>query len=48
MKLDSDTIADAAGRIGIKPEELAAVLQRGSAVDYKAADYLFHGSSPRQ
>lgn len=48
MKLDSNTIAEAAQRIGIKPEEFAAVLQRGTAVDYRAGDYLFHESSPRQ
>src|SRR5262245_29963932 len=48
MKLDSNTIAEAAQRIGIKPEELAAVLQRGTAVSYQAGDYLFHESTPRQ
>ena len=48
MKLDSNTIADAAQRIGIKAEELSAVLQRGTAVAYKAGDYLFHESTPRQ
>src|SRR5215472_14923612 len=48
MKLDSTTIADAAQRIGIKPEELAAVLHRGAAVSYQAGDYLFHESTPRQ
>src|SRR6185295_12498653 len=48
MKLDTDTIAEAAQRIGIKPEELSAVLQRGTAVSYKAGDYLFHESTPRQ
>jgi len=48
MKLDSNTIAEAAQRIDIQPEELAAVLQRGSATDYKAGDYLFHESTPRQ
>src|SRR6478609_6591070 len=48
MKLDSNTIAAAAQRIGIKPEELAAVVQRGAAVTYKAGDYLFHESAPRQ
>ena len=48
MKLDSNTIAEAAQRIGIKAEELAAVLQRGAAVTYKAGDYLFHESTPRQ
>src|SRR4249920_2935481 len=48
MTLDANTIAEAAQRIGIKPEELAAVLQRGTAVDYKGGDYLFHESTPRQ
>ena len=48
MKLDSDTIAEAARRIGIKPEELAAVLQRGTAVSYQGGDFLFHESTPRQ
>ena len=48
MKLDSQTIAEAAQRVGIKAEELAAVLQRGTAVSYKAGDYLFHESTPRQ
>jgi aspartate ammonia-lyase len=48
MKLDANTIAEAAQRIGIKPDELAAVLQRGTAVHYKPADYLFHESAPRQ
>src|SRR5262245_20360446 len=48
MKLDSNTIAEAAQRIGIKAEELASVLQRGTAVSYKAGDYLFHESTPRQ
>lgn len=48
MKIDSKTIDDAAQRIGIKAEELAAVLQRGGAVTYKAGDYLFHESTPRQ
>src|SRR5436190_12050746 len=48
MKLDSDTIADAAQRIGIKGEELSAVLQRGTSVTYRPGDYLFHESTPRQ
>ena len=48
MKLDSNTIAEAAQRIGIKAEELAAVLQRGAEVTYQAGDYLFHESTPRQ
>jgi aspartate ammonia-lyase len=48
MKLNSDTIAAAAQRIGINPEELAAVLQRGTSVTYQGGDYLFHESTPRQ
>jgi aspartate ammonia-lyase len=48
MKLDSNTVAEAAQRVGIKADELAAVLQRGTAVKYKAGDYLFHESTPRQ
>jgi aspartate ammonia-lyase len=48
MKIDDTTVAQAAQRIGIKPEELRAVLQRGKAVSYKAGDYLFHESTPRQ
>src|SRR4030095_2208960 len=48
MKLDSNTIAEAAQPIGIKAEELAAVLHRGAAVSYPPGDYLFHESTPRQ
>src|SRR6266576_4552732 len=48
MKLDQNTIAEASLRIGIKAEELAAVLHRGEAVSYKGGDYLFHESAPRQ
>lgn len=48
MKLDSHTIAEAAQNIGISAEDLAAVLQRGTAVSYPAGDYLFHESTPRQ
>ena len=48
MKLDTNTIAEAARRVGIKDEELAAVLQRGAAVTYGAGDYLFHESTPRE
>src|SRR5678815_1284275 len=48
MKLDSQTIAEAAQRIGIKSEELAAVVQRGKSVTYGAGDYLFHESAPRE
>jgi aspartate ammonia-lyase len=47
MKLDDNRIAEAAQRIGIKPDELKAVLERGTAVDYKPGDYLFHESTPR-
>jgi aspartate ammonia-lyase len=48
MKLDPETIAEGARRIGIKAEELSAVLQRGAPVTYKGGDYLFHESAPRQ
>ena len=48
MNLNSETIADAAQRIGIKPDELAAVVRHGQGVKYQAADYLFHESMPRQ
>jgi aspartate ammonia-lyase len=48
MKLDPNAITAAAQRIGIKPGELSAVLQRGKSVTYQAGDYLFHESSPRQ
>jgi aspartate ammonia-lyase len=48
MKLDSKTIAKAAQRIGIKQDELAALMRRGMSVTYRAGDYLFHESTPRQ
>lgn len=48
MKLNTNTISEAARRIGIKAEELAAILERGTAVTYQAGDYLFHESAPRQ
>jgi aspartate ammonia-lyase len=48
MQLNGQTINEAARRIGIKPEELAAVLRRGAAVKYEAAAYLFHESMPRE
>jgi len=48
MKIDPNTIAEAARRIGIEADKLAAVLQRGSAATYQAGDYLFHESTPRQ
>lgn len=48
MNLDSATIESAAQRIGIRPETLAAVLRTGTAVTYRAGDFLFHESSPRQ
>jgi len=48
MKLNPQLIADAAQRIGINPEELTAVTERGAAVTYKGGDYLFHESTPRQ
>src|ERR1041385_3809879 len=47
MRLDSTTIAEAAQRIGIKSEDLAAFVNRGTLVPYAAGDYLFHESTPR-
>jgi aspartate ammonia-lyase len=48
MNINADTLADAAQRMGLKPEELAAVLRRGRLVSYQPGDYLFHESTPRQ
>ncbi|MFN0066058.1 MAG: aspartate ammonia-lyase [Limisphaerales bacterium] len=48
MNLDPETIADAARRIGITPDELTAFLRRGAATAYGPGDYLFHESAPRQ
>lgn len=48
MKPRSEMVTEAARRIGIKPEELAAVVERGAAVTYKPGDYLFYESTPRQ
>jgi aspartate ammonia-lyase len=48
MKLDLNTIAEAARRIGIKAEELTAVTRLGSPVHYNGGDFLFHESTPRQ
>ncbi|HKP60332.1 MAG TPA: aspartate ammonia-lyase [Polyangiales bacterium] len=48
MKIDQQTIAEAARRIGIAPEELATVLDRGGSVEYNAGEYLFHESTPRR
>ena len=48
MQLDPNIITEAAQRIGIKPEELAAVLQNGKSAAYRAGDYLYHESTPRQ
>ncbi|MBE2212454.1 MAG: aspartate ammonia-lyase [Opitutaceae bacterium] len=48
MKLDADTLAAAAQRIGITSEELGEFARRGTSVAYAAGDYLFHESAPRQ
>jgi aspartate ammonia-lyase len=48
MKMNPQLIAEAAQRIGIKAEELNAVVARGAAVTYQGGDYLFHESTPRQ
>jgi aspartate ammonia-lyase len=47
MQIDQTTIAEGARRIGIEPEELTAVIERGRSVAYQAGDYLFHESTPR-
>jgi aspartate ammonia-lyase len=47
MSLSLETIAVAAKRIGIATEDLAAIVQEGSAVSYAAGDYLYHESTPR-
>src|SRR6188768_1802135 len=48
MLIDHNTIAEAARRIEIAPEALAAILERGHAVSYQAGEYLFHESTPRE
>jgi len=48
MKLDTTTLAAAAKRIGITPEELDEFARRGTSVTYPAGDTLFHESAPRQ
>jgi aspartate ammonia-lyase len=48
MKLDDNTIAETAQKIGVKPDGLKSVCDRGTAVSYGAGDYLFHESTPRQ
>jgi len=48
MQIDPKTLAEAAGRIDIATGELAAVLERGSPVDYRPGDYLYHESTPRE
>jgi len=48
MILNPDTIAAAAKRAGISRNDLIEVLQQGDAVTYKAADYLWHESTPRK
>ena len=48
MQPDPSTVTEAARQIGIKPDELKAVLSHGRPVTYQAGDYLFHESTPRQ
>jgi aspartate ammonia-lyase len=47
MSLPLHIIAAAAERTGLSTEDLAAVVQPGTAVSYAAGDYLFHESTPR-
>ena len=48
MKLDPETIATAALRIGVAAADLAAVLARGATVSYAPNECLFHESAPRR
>lgn len=48
MKIDTETLASAAKRIGVTPDELHAVVLRGAPVSYSGGDYLFHESAPRE
>jgi aspartate ammonia-lyase len=48
MSLHIDTIATAAKRVGIRTEDLAAIVEMGDAVAHPAGDYLFHESTPRE
>src|SRR6478672_8496502 len=48
MALNLDTIAAVAQKIGVTTEDLAATVQQGSSVAYKAGDYLYHESTPRE
>ncbi|HTL57715.1 MAG TPA: aspartate ammonia-lyase [Candidatus Limnocylindrales bacterium] len=47
MRIDAETIAETAQRIGIKPQELATVVERGASVTYGPGEYLFHESATR-
>ncbi|WP_081891996.1 aspartate ammonia-lyase [Verrucomicrobium sp. BvORR106] len=47
MNLNQETISAAAQRMGIAPEDLAAVVQQGGVVSYESGAYLFHESTPR-
>ncbi|WP_075090808.1 aspartate ammonia-lyase [Haloferula sp. BvORR071] len=48
MSFSETRISDIAGTIGIEPAELAALFAQGGSHEYKAGDYLFHESTPRQ
>ena len=48
MKLDPETLAAAAQRIGISTEELTAITDLGKRVAHAAGDYLYHESTPRE
>jgi aspartate ammonia-lyase len=43
-----DMLETPARAMGIAVADLAAILQRGQSVTYKAGDFLFHESSPRE
>jgi aspartate ammonia-lyase len=47
MSISQASIEAAARNIGVAPQDLAAIFQRGASHDYKAGDYLFHEGNPR-
>src|SRR5262245_37963781 len=48
MSLNLETIATAAKRVGVTAEDLAAVVQQGTAHQYQPGDFLYHESTPRE
>jgi len=48
MSIKLETIAAAAQRVGVATEDLAAIVQQGTAQSYQAGDFLYHESTPRE